>query len=312
MQKGKSMNDRIDQYRQELIDIALKKYPDVETIQSDIPSLTFHFSNAPTEFKSILYIPCLCIILQGAKAVGFGTQMYRYDPYQYLLSSTRVPSDIRILEASKEVPYVSLTLQFSLENIYDVLKNTHPDKLKFQKKSEKGLFFDTLTPRLYEPISRLVKLLTMPKEDIDFLSPFIIKEILYLLVNEKSGYFLNKFAMEGTTSNKIVKAITEITTTFTEKLNMRELARRMDMAESSLYQNFKIITSMSPLQFQKKLRLEEAKNMLTHRNIDVSEVAFLVGYESPSQFSREYSRMFGVPPKEHLKAAKEQRIAYTV
>ena len=307
------MNEAIETYRTELIELIERHYPQFdESVQSEIASLSFFSASSPNEFKSIVYEPSLCMILQGSKAVGFGHQMYHYRENEYLLASTHIPADVKILEASKQKPYRGLTLTFSLEAIYEVLKNIDPKKLQFQHKSEKGLFFDTLTPRLYEPISRLVKLLTMPKEDIDFLSPFIIKEILYLLVNEKSGYFLNKFAMEGTTSNKIVKAITEITTTFTEKLNMRELARRMDMAESSLYQNFKIITSMSPLQFQKKLRLEEAKNMLTHRNIDVSEVAFLVGYESPSQFSREYSRMFGVPPKEHLKAAKEQRIAYTV
>lgn len=304
------MNDSLDKYRLELIDFIQTKYSFSESLQSEIPCLMFHFSDTPTEFKSIMYEPCLCIILQGTKAVGFGTKLYQYDPYQYLLSSTHVPSDIRIIEASKELPYVSLTIKFTLENIFDVLKNTNPEKLKFQKKAEQGLFFDELNVRLYEPIVRLVKLLEMPKEDRNFLSPFIIKEILYLLVNEKSGYFLNKFAMEGTTSNKIVKAITEITNTFSEKLNMKELARRIDMAESSLYQNFKTITSISPLQFQKKLRLEEAKRMLTYRTIDVSEVAFLVGYESPSQFSREYSRMFGVPPKEHLKTTKEKNLSY--
>ena len=300
------MNDSLDAYRTELIDFIQSKYSLNESVQSEVPCMTFHFSDAPTEFKSIMYEPCFCVILQGSKAVGFGSDLYQYDPYQYLLSSTRFPADIRIIEASKEKPYISLTIRFTLENIYEVLKNTNPEKLKFQKKAEKGLFFDELNLKLYEPMYRLVKLLSMPQEDIKFLSPFIIKEILYLLVNEKSGYFLNKFAMEGTASNKIVKAITEITNTYSEKLNMKELARRIDMAESSLYQNFKTITSMSPLQFQKKLRLEEAKRMLTHRNIDVSEAAFLVGYESPSQFSREYSRMFGVPPKEHLKSAKEK------
>jgi len=304
------MHDSLDAYRVELVDFLQTKYAFSESVQSEIPCMTFHFSTAPTEFKSIMYEPCLCIILQGSKAVGFGSKLYRYDPYQYLLSSTRFPADIRILEASKKTPYISLTIRFTLENIYEVLKNTNPEKLKFQKKAEQGLFFDDLNAKLYEPMYRLIKLLAMPQEDIKFLSPFIIKEILYLLVNEKSGYFLNKFAMEGTASNKIVKAITEITNTFSEKLNMKELARRIDMAESSLYQNFKTITSMSPLQFQKKLRLEEAKRMLTHRNIDVSEAAFLVGYESPSQFSREYSRMFGIPPREHLRSTKEKNLAY--
>ena len=159
--------------------------------------------------------------------------------------------------------------------------------------------------RLYEPISRLIKLLDKPNEDINYLSPFIIKEILYTLVNDKSGYFLNKFAMEGTTSNKIVKVISEIKNNFTEKLNIKELADLIQMSESSLYQNFKTVTSLSPIQFQKKLRLEEAKQLLMVRNIEVSEAAYLVGYESPSQFSREFSRMFGVAPKTYLTSKEE-------
>ncbi|WP_041959357.1 AraC family transcriptional regulator [Sulfurospirillum arsenophilum] len=300
------MDSALDTYRYALIDFLKLRYGLNGSIQSDIPCLSFNIETAPTEFKSIMYEPCLCIIIQGSKAVGFGNQMYKYDPYKYLLASTHIPSDIKILEASKELPYLSLTIKFTLEDIYEVLKNTHPEKLKFEYKSEKGLFFDTLHVRLYDPILRLVKLLDTPKEDIEFLSPLIIKEILYILVNDKSGYFINKFAMEGTTSNKIVKAITEIKNNFSEKLNIKKLAKLTEMSESSLYQNFKTITSLSPIQFQKKLRLEEAKQMLSVRKIDISEVAFLVGYESPSQFSREYSRMFGVPPSEHLKALQER------
>lgn len=119
-----------------------------------------------------------------------------------------------------------------------------------------------MSKRLYEPIFRLVKLLDRSKDEIDYISPLIIKEILFILINNRSGYFLNKFAMDGTTSNRVVKAISEIKDRFNEKLNIKELAQNIDMSESSLYQNFKTITSMSPLQFQKKIRLEEAKLML--------------------------------------------------
>lgn len=300
------MGYTLDQYRTELIDFLKRQYTFSESVQSDIPCLNFNFAHAPSKIKNIIYNPCLCIILQGKKAVGFGDKMYSYDPYTYLLTSTHIPADIQILEASQSEPYMSLTIQFTLEDIYQVLKHANPAKLKFQQKSEQGLFFDTLTEELYEPVFRLVKLLNKPKEGIAFLYPLIVKEILYVLVNDKSGYFLNKFAMEGTISNKMVKIIAEIKENFTEKLNIAELAKRADISESSLYQNFKTITSVSPLQFQKNLRLEEAKYMLSHRNIDISEIAFLVGYESPSQFSREYSRMFGVAPKEHLRMLRAQ------
>jgi AraC-like DNA-binding protein len=297
------MQPLIDDYRLDILSFLKRVYPHFsDTLATPISCLSFFSTDTTNELNHIMYEPCLCVILQGSKAVGFGKQMYGYTTNEYLLASTHIPADIQITEASKELPYIGLTITFTLEDIYEVLKNTHPDKLKFQKKSDKGLFFDTMSPTLYDPIARLIKLTERSKEDIAFLSPFIIKEILYVLVNEKSGYFLNKFAMEGTTSNKIVKAIAEIKTHFSEKLNMATLAKRIDMSESHLYQNFKTITSLSPIQFQKKLRLEEAKRMLSVRRIDISEVAFLVGYESPSHFSREYARMFGMPPKAYLKS----------
>lgn len=299
------MNNYLDDYRFDLINFLKNKYDLSGAIQSKISCLDFYFSKIPSEFSSIMYEPSLCIILQGSKAVGFGDKMYGYNHNEYLLSSAHVPANVKITQASKEKPYISLRIRFKIEDIYEVLKNTNPQKLLFQKKSEKGLFFDDLNLRLYEPISRLIKLLDKPNEDINYLSPFIIKEILYTLVNDKSGYFLNKFAMEGTTSNKIVKVISEIKNNFTEKLNIKELADLIQMSESSLYQNFKTVTSLSPIQFQKKLRLEEAKQLLMVRNIEVSEAAYLVGYESPSQFSREFSRMFGVAPKTYLTSKEE-------
>lgn len=135
--------------------------------------------------------------------------------------------------------------------------------------------------------------------------PLIIKEILYILLNGESGEFLKQYVMEGSITNQIVKVISEIKNNFTETLNVKELAEKFDMSESTLYHNFKKITMLSPIQFQKKLRLEEAKQLLLNQKIDVNEVAFVVGYESPSQFSREYSRMFGLPPKAHINSLKE-------
>lgn len=275
-------------------------------LQTEISNLDFYFSDETTEFNAIVYEPSLCIILQGSKAVGFGNELYNYGPKEYLLSSTHVPAKVKVLEASKERPFVSFRIKFELEDIYDVIKNIDTQKLALDSKSEKGLFFDEINEKLYDPILRLIKLLDKEQEEINYLSGLIIKEILFILINDKSGYFLNKFAMEGTVSNKIVKAISEIKDNFNEKLNVKELAKLIDMSESSLYQNFKTITSMSPIQFQKKIRLEEAKLMLLNQNIEASEVAFAVGYESPSQFSREYSRMFGMSPKAHAEFLKKE------
>jgi transcriptional regulator GlxA family with amidase domain len=149
--------------------------------------------------------------------------------------------------------------------------------------------------RLIEPVSRLVSLLDSP-EDIPVLSPLIIKEILYTVMCDDGGYIFRQYVRDGSVEQRVVEAITKIKDEYKSPLNVKELARSVSMSESSLYHNFKKITAMSPLQFQKNLRLQEAKQLLISQNIEAAQVAFEVGYESPSQFSREYARMFGLPP----------------
>lgn len=297
--------DKIENFRLELLEFLKNRYKLKKGgIQSEISNLDFYFSNELTEFNSTLYEPSICIILQGSKAVSFADELYSYSSEDYLLSSSHFPACVKLLEASEETPYISFRIRFDMQDIYDVIKKIDTQKLILNAKTEKALYFDKLNENLYEPIVRLIKLLNRPKEDIEFLTPIMTKEILYVLINERSGYFLNKFALEGTVSNKIAKIISEIKNNYNEKLNIKELAKIVDMSESSLYKNFKIITSLSPLQLQKKIRLEEAKLMLVNQNVEVAEVAFNVGYESASQFSREYLRMFGMSPKAHAEFLK--------
>ena len=268
-------------------------------MQSEIDSLDFYISDKTHDFISAVYEPSLCIILQGAKAIGFGDDMYGYDEQSYALASTHMPLNVSLKDTSKEKPYISLRIKFSLDEVYEVLKSVDVKEQSLQK-SEKGIFFGELTDEILEPVLRFVWLLEKPKEKIKFLSDLAKKEILYMLAtNDKSGYFLSKFAMQGSVSNKISKAVTKIKNEFSQKLSMKDVARECDMSESSLYHNFKIVTSLSPVAFQKKIRLEEAKNLLATKNIGVAQAAFDVGYESASQFSREYTRMFGIPPKIH-------------
>jgi transcriptional regulator, araC family len=268
-------------------------------VQSEIDSLDFYISEKTHDFIDVLYIPSLCIILQGAKSVGFGDGLSGYNEQRYLLTSTYMPLRVSLTDASKERPYISLTLKFNMEEIYEVLKNVKIREENIQK-GQKGVFFGDLTDEILEPVLNYIWLLKKPKERIKFLSDLAKKEILYTLVtSDKSGYFLKKFAMQGSVSNKILHAVAKIKNEFSQKLNMKEVARACDMSESSLYHNFKVVTSLSPIAFQKKIRLEEAKNLLVTKNIGVAQAAFDVGYESPSQFSREYTRMFGMPPKIH-------------
>ena len=277
----------------------LDRYGIAGSTQSDIGSLDFYISDKTHDFISTVYEPSLCIILQGAKATLYGDEMYGYDERTYALASTHVPLNVSPTDASKEKPYISLCIKFSLDEVYEVLKGVDVKEQSLQK-SEKGIFFGELTDEILEPVLRFVWLLEKPKDKVKFLSDLAKKEILYMLAtNDKSGYFLSKFAMQGSVSNKISKAVAKIKNEFSQKLNMKDVARECDMSESSLYHNFKIVTSLSPVAFQKKIRLEEAKNLLVNKNIGVAQAAFDVGYESASQFSREYARMFGMPPKVH-------------
>lgn len=289
-----------EENRKNLVTYIQEKNQQEGSVKTDIPSLYFYSTKSLLETLSVIYEPSLCMILQGSKSVSLGEQVYEYNPFKYLLSSTHIPAKIKINEASTEIPFVSLKITFTLEQIYEVLKELEFDGANKKNQPQKGIFFGEVNMELLNPISRLVKLLDTPQKNRDFMAPLIIKEILYILLNSDSGEFLKQYVLEGSTTNQVAKAITEIKKNFTEALNIKELARRVGMSESSLYHNFKKVTMLSPLQFQKKLRLEEAKQMLLNQNVDASQAAFDVGYESPSQFSREYTRMFGLPPKAHV------------
>jgi AraC-like DNA-binding protein len=295
-------------YQKELINYIIDKYKDEGIISTEIPSLKFFTTTSLSEFTSVIYEPSLCIVLQGEKAVGFANEMFSYSGKKYLLACTHIPANVKIQRASKEVPYVAVMLKFSLEQIYEVLKEINNTGISEKKGLVKGLCFDDLDDSLLEPLSRLIKLLDKPTNNIKFLSSLVMKEIIYTLL-ERNGDFLKQHVLEGTLTNQIVKAITEIKNNFTENINMKDLAKTVGISESSLYHNFKKITSMSPLQFQKKIRLEEAKQMLISQNIEASQVAFAIGYESPSQFSREYTRMFGMSPVAHTNSIKNKDIA---
>ncbi|RAX54858.1 AraC family transcriptional regulator [Helicobacter sp. 16-1353] len=295
---------RINEIIDELVDFILYQTPiDAE---NKIPSLDLFSRTNTDEFSLYIYQPSICFALQGTKSVSFAKNVYTYNKTKYLLVSTHVPAYVKILEASKQKPYVGISLKFTLEQIYDTLKDF--DKNPINQKPSKGLYFGEANEELLEPILRLSKLLLSPQSHIDFMSPLIIKEILYILLSGNSGEFLKQYVINGSITNKIVKAILTIKSNFSNPINMRELAYQLDISESSLYHNFKRITALSPLQFQKKIRLEEAKQILLKQNINVSDVAFKVGYESPSQFSREYVRLFGIPPKKHIEQLKENAV----
>lgn len=297
--------DQLNKYHREILEFAHSRYTKDGKFETEIDSLSFYRAYEPLqEFLATVYEPSLCLVIQGAKAVGLGDEMFGYDPNTYLLASTHVPAKVKITQASKEKPYLSLMITFSMEQIFEVLKEIDHKEEKYIKRPKRGLYFGNMDTKLIEPVTRLVRLLNSP-EDIALFSPLITKEILYILLRGEGGDFIRQYIMDGSATQRVVKVISKLKDEFRDSFSVKELARFVGMSESSLYQNFKKVTSMSPLQFQKTLRLQEARQMLLTQNIEAAQVAFDVGYQSPSQFSREYSRMFGLPPKEDAKVLRE-------
>lgn len=249
-----------------------------------------------------VYKPCLCLILQGEKDVIVGDKIYHYAPGQYICSSVEVPVTGKITKASQGKPYLCLMIEIDSSTVFDVIKD-NPNLGIESSKSMSGTFVNEADPRLYEAFSRMVKSLDTPGE-INFLAPMIFREIVFRLLNDKNASIVRQMGIAGSHSQRITNAIGIIKKNFNHPVNVEELAHEVGMSPSSFHKHFKDITNMSPLQYQKLIRLQEARRMLLSESGDAASVGFEVGYESPSQFSREYARLFGKPPKQDARSLK--------
>lgn len=220
-------------------------------------------------------------------------ERFEYGPANYLISSMNLPVIGQIIKASPNAPYLSFKLEFTQSQILKVL-NDSEFKLAPKENAKRAMYVGQIELSLLDAILRLVRLLDDPK-DIPFLAPIYTDEILYRLLQGPYGVTLAQIAMEGSSTYRIREAIEQIIENCDKPLRIEELAETANMSISSFHRHFKEVTAMSPIQFQKHLRLQEARRLLLSESADAADVAFRVGYESASQFSREYSRMFGSP-----------------
>lgn len=274
-----------------------------------IPSLFFIRHSNITGPTYGVYKPSFCIVVQGAKEVWLGQERFRYSPADYLVASVDLPVTARITEASVALPYLGFKLEFTPGQIVEVLSDSKVH-IGSHKNSKRGMFVSQMEPSLLDAVLRLVRLLDNP-EDIPFLGSIITKEILYRILQGHHGSTLEQIAIEGSAGYQIRDVIAHIVNNFERSFRIEELAEMANMSVASLHRHFKEVTAMSPIQFQKQLRLQEARRLLLSESTDAADVAFRVGYESPSQFSREYSRLFGLPPREdvrHLREHNDQTI----
>ncbi|MDQ0200407.1 AraC family transcriptional regulator [Neobacillus ginsengisoli] len=298
------MSEQIYKQQVELAEL-IERYSGQDGVHATgVPSLYFIRRSHVTGPNHSVYKPSLCIIVQGAKEVMLAQERFRYSPSDYLVASVDLPVAGQVVEASSDVPYLALNLVFTPSQILDVLRDF---KIQGGKKenAKRAMFVSPMELSMLDAVIRLARLLDNP-DDIPVLGPLFTKEILYRVFQGPHGDVLKQMAIEGSSTYLIRDVIEQIMKNYDRSFRIEELAEIANMSVASLHRHFKEVTAMSPIQFQKQLRLQEARRLLLSESTDAADVAFQVGYESPSQFSREYSRMFGFPPKEDIKRLREK------
>lgn len=268
-----------------------------------IPELILRRWEAPTESTSYLHEPSICLIAQGAKRVLLGEETYIYDTHHYLIASVNLPIMAEVIEASSEKPYLGLMLRLDRKAIAQMMLDSNLPSPR-TRESSRGLAVGEVSASLLVAFQRLIDLLYEP-EDIPVLAPLIQREILYRLLVGEQGPRLRQTVAAGSQSHQIARSIDWLKDNFARQLRIDDLAAHARMSTSTFHHHFRALTAMSPLQFQKRLRLHEARRLMLADHLDASTAAFQVGYESPSQFNREYSRMFGAPPLRDISGLRQ-------
>jgi AraC-like DNA-binding protein len=238
--------------------------------------------------------PLLAIVVQGEKKLSLNEEMFQYGVAQYLVMSVELPLSVCMIEATPDQPYLGLKLKLDPVQLCEIIAQTNPDSDR-KENSVRGWCVSDANPSLLDCVIRLINLSETP-QDIPFLAPMMIREIYYRLLTDHQGEAVRQLATAGSNMQRIADVIKQIKTELTRPLRVEELAEQANMSAASFHRHFKAVTSMSPLQYQKQLRLLTARQMMLAEAIDATQAAYQVGYESPSQFSREYARMFGAPP----------------
>jgi AraC-like DNA-binding protein len=286
-------NAALARQREELAAIISRHCPGDGTVDTVIPGLKlFRGSNTEVPTCAIL-TSVFAMMAQGAKRITVGDDTYDYDARHYLISSVDLPMFSRITRASAAEPYLGLALGIDPLKINE-LAAAMP-KNRAVEAVDRGIAVGLLSIDIQNTALRLVRLLDTPA-DIPVLAPIIERELLYRLLAGPLGSRLRQAVASGSHSHQIVRAIDWLKTNLDQPLSIERLASLSNMSRSSLHHHFKALTAMTPLQYQKQLRLQEARRLMLVSNADAASAAHHVGYESPSQFNREYRRMFGTPP----------------
>ena len=271
------------------------------------PGLFLSRYSAPSKPAHLVYEPVMCVIAQGSKEVLVGAKRYRYDAAHYLLASLELPVTSRIVQASPAKPYLGVRLDLNPKVISSVMLEADRPASSCPA-SIHAMDVSPLDEGLLDAVVRLVRLLESPGQ-YQILAPLVMREIIYRLLMSQQGGRLRHMATSGGHTHRMTRAIALLRKRFDQPLRIESLARELGMSVSSFHHHFKAVTAMSPLQFQKKLRLHEARRLMLSEDLDAARAGFRVGYEDASHFSREYKRLFGQPPLRDVQQLRERTVA---
>lgn len=299
---------RLQAGREELVE-RIAYFMSEDGVNQPLPGLHLARLSAPMEKLHSVLQPALCVIAQGSKIVFVGSSRYQYDPFNYLLTTLELPRISQVEEASREKPYLSLRLDLDPNLVGSVMIEAGQVISKSNADAE-ATTVSRLDAELLDAVVRLVRLLNSPTE-ARILMPLIKREIIYrLLAGDQGGRLCHLTVSSGYTSN-IARAVERLRQDFDQSVRIEELAQELGMSVSSFHQHFKSVTAMSPLQFQKRLRLQEARRLMLSEEFDATSAAYQVGYNDAAHFSREYKSLFGDPPLRDVQRLREESLEAT-
>ncbi len=302
---------RFDAMRRELLQLIHRYTEGVEgSLDTAVEGLGIHRITCAGGPKHAVQKPVFALIAQGSKRLFIGDDVYEYDPMHYLVASVDLPVVGKVMTASPDEPYLGVRLELDTREIGALIgdENLPQATAADAAAAARGLYVNRLDATLLDAVLRLLRLHETPR-DIPILAPMIRREILYRLLMNGQGALLRQTVLQDSQMNRIAKAIRLMKDGYAQPLRMEDIARDVHMSVSSLHHHFKLVTAMSPLQYQKNLRLQEARKLILTDDMSVAMAAHTVGYESSSQFSREYSRLFGAPPLRDKRRWQEEEAA---
>ena len=288
--------------REELVERLARTIPEDGTSQP-LQGVRLSRASAPTEAVYGVGEPSFCVIAQGSKDVLLGENRYQYDPYSYLLATVGLPVVSRVLDATAERPYLGFRLILDPVLVGSIMVELGQVPPRSQGDA-KAITVSPLDATLLDVVVRLVRLLDSGTE-ARLLLPLITREIVYRLLVGEQGDRLRQMTVPGAHTHRIAQAVEKICREFSQPLHIEDMARHIGMSVSGFHHHFKAVTAMSPLQFQKQLRLQEARRLMLGEQLDAATAGYRVGYEDASHFNREYKRLFGVPPMRDLERLRK-------